>query len=168
MPQRVRYVQTNSSPVGPTPLETMITLPALSAMTDFTLSLPNAPKTQDDTKVVIIWRAATAAGQRAFRMQPSGAVTSIGTKKPSLFGTSGNSEHLSACTTNAVVTLSVQLTPLSTCGEVPAKSNRILFFSRVSLQWTVLSFPSTSARASYSDVPPGSCFNLSISAVSVR
>ena len=37
----------------------------------------------------MIWREATAAGSRQFRIEPAGAVTCTGRNDPSLCGTSG-------------------------------------------------------------------------------
>ena len=42
-----------------------------------------------------VLRLVTAAGRVAFRMQPSGAVTSKASSEPELFGTSGAMAHLS-------------------------------------------------------------------------
>ena len=41
-------------------------------------------------------RAATAAGHRGLRIEPSGAVTVSGRKLPSLWGTSGQIAHFRA------------------------------------------------------------------------
>ncbi|MCY1526519.1 hypothetical protein D9M68_615470 [compost metagenome] len=47
-----------------------------------------APKTASGSSCPIMWRAVTAAGKRAFRIEPSGAETSISESEPALFGTS--------------------------------------------------------------------------------
>ena len=56
----------------------------------------NALKTAPGTKWPSTCRPATGAGQRAFRMQPSGAVTRSGRKAPALLGMSGLTRHFSA------------------------------------------------------------------------
>ncbi len=43
----------------------------------------------------MMWRSATGAGWTAFRMQPSGAVTSNGASEAALFGISGAMAHFS-------------------------------------------------------------------------
>jgi hypothetical protein len=62
---------------------------APSAISRSGIALASAPKMRLGRKWPIRWRAPTGAGNVAFRMQPSGAVTWTGRKLPSLCGISG-------------------------------------------------------------------------------
>ena len=64
------------------------------AITRFGSACASAPMTAEGRKWPTRWRPATAAGKRAFRIEPSGAITRTGRKLPSLFGTSGEMTHL--------------------------------------------------------------------------
>ena len=64
------------------------------AMTRSGSAWASAPMTAEGRKWPTRWRPATAAGNRAFRIEPSGAVTWTGRKLPSLLGTSGEMTHL--------------------------------------------------------------------------
>ena len=69
---------------------------------------------------VVLARAFTGTGKVAFRIEPSGAETWIGRKRPSLFGTSGASAHLNGYIDVAYVLLKAELIAASRrCGELP-------------------------------------------------
>ena len=48
----------------------------------------SAPNTASGSSWPMMWRAVTAAGKRAFRIEPSGAATSTSDSEPALLGTS--------------------------------------------------------------------------------
>ncbi len=60
------------------------------------IAFASAPKIVHGSMWPIRWRAATAAGSRQFRIEPSGAVVVTGRNAPSLCGTSGFSAALIA------------------------------------------------------------------------
>ena len=70
--------------------------PAPSASTRPGMIPARAPNTAWGRKWPTMCRAATAAGHRGLRIEPSGAVTSSGWKLPSLWGTSGQMAHFNA------------------------------------------------------------------------
>jgi hypothetical protein len=80
----------------------------------------SAPKRTWLMLFVVLARAFTGAGNVAFRMLPSGALTWMGRKRPSLFGVSGASAHLNGYIDVAYVLLYAELIAASgRCGELP-------------------------------------------------
>ena len=68
----------------------------LAAITRSGTASPRAPKRTSGRKCPMTARAPTETGNLALRIDPSGALTFIGRKLPSLFGTSGHRRHFSA------------------------------------------------------------------------
>ena len=105
---------------------------------------------------VSVFPAATAAGGRAFRSEPSGARTVTGANAPPEAGRSGSVRQRTTKKHAERVTASGQLRLPSCCGAVPAKSISTSSPAIVTAAWISSSPVAVSSTSTASTRPSGS------------